>query len=137
MHLLLSNLTLIGLVNCKLHIVNILQIVTLAFSDFHSCNFSKWFSYTIFHLLSLEWYERSKYGLKSDLHETACCLSLSDQISWRKGRMNILTKLYYASQLICIQFQIFLCFILNQLCTSRTYDCWFYSNLYWIFLPYE
>ena len=132
MHLLLSNLTLIGLVNCKLHIVNILQIVTLAFSDFHSCNFSKWFSDTILrdnmNEANMAW---------NQIYTKQLVVSLSDQISWKKGRMNILTKLYYASQLICIQFQIFLCFILNQLCTSRTYDCWFYSNLYWIFFPYE
>ena len=132
MHLLLSNLTLIGLVNCKLHIVNILQIVTLAFSDFHSCNFSKWFSDTIL------WNSMNEANMAwNQIYTKQLVVSLSDQISWRKGRMNILTKLYYASQLICIQFQIFLCFILNQLCTSRTYDCWFYSNLYWIFFPYE
>ena len=133
MHLLLSNLTLIGLENCKLHIVNILQIVTLAFSDFHSCNFSKWLSDTI--LWNGLWNEANMAW--NQIYTKQLVVSPSDQISWRKGRMNILTKLYHASQLICIQFQIFLCFILNQLCTSRTYDCWFYSNLYWIYFPYE
>ena len=133
MHLLLSQLTLIGLVNCKLHIVNILQIVTLAFSDFHSCNFSKWFSDTIL------WNSMNEANMAwNQIYTKQLVVSLSDQISWEeKGRMNILTKLYYASQLICIQFQMFLCFILNQLCRSRTYMIVDFIPIFIESLPYE